>query len=166
MPLLLSIPILALALMLQTVVVSSLPLLNGFADLILLVLVAWALQDRVRLAWVWALVAGGMVGFVSAMPSWAPLVGYLSVVILTRLLRRRIWQSPIFSMFFMVFLGSLITLGLDLVVLIVAGAPLSMVDSLNLVVLPSTLLNLILALPVYAIITDLAQWMYPEEVEI
>ena len=32
--------------------------------------------------------------------------------------------------------------------------------------LAGTLLNLLLALPVYAVVTDLAQWVYPEEVEV
>jgi hypothetical protein len=69
-------------------------------------------------------------------------------------------------MFLVTFVGSILTQGLNLAALLAQGVPLSILDSLNLVVLPATLLNLLLALPIYAIIVDLAQWVYPEEVEI
>jgi rod shape-determining protein MreD len=153
--------------MLQTIIISTLPLLSGYADLVLLVLVAWSLQERARSAWVWAIVAGGLVALVSAQPVWAPFAGYLIVTAIARLFRRRVWQTPIFSMFLVTFLGSLITQSLTMGVLIFQGTPLPIIDSLNLVILPGTLLNLLLALPVYAVITDLAQSVYPpEEVEI
>lgn len=166
MPALISIPILAFALMLQTVVVSSLPLLDGYADLILLILVAWALQERANSAWAWALVAGILVGLVSGLPTGVPLMGYFIVIAIVRLFRRRVWQTPILTMFLLTFIGSLITQGLSMAALIFNGTPLPLYDSINLVILPGTLLNLLLALPVYAVISDLAQLVYPEEVEV
>ena len=166
MPILLAIPILAFVLMLQTIIVSTLPLLSGYADLLLLVLVAWALQERARSAWIWAILGGVMVSFVSAAPLGTPLAGYLIVTAIARLFRRRVWQTPILSMFFVTFIGSLITQGLIMGAMIFRGTPLPLNDSINLVVMPSTLLNLLLALPVYAIIADVAQWVYPEEVEV
>lgn len=166
MPILLSFPVLAIVLILQSIVVSSFPLLNGYADLVLLVLVAWSLHERARSAWIWALVAGGMVGFVSALPDYVPLVGYFLVTALTRLTIRRVWQTPILALFLVTFAGSLVSQGLTLAVLLINDTPLPIFDSLNLVVLPATLLNLLLALPVYAVITDLANWTYPEEIDV
>jgi rod shape-determining protein MreD len=165
MAILLAFPILISVLVLQTVVISSLPLLSGFADLLLLVLVAWALQERARSAWAWAIVGGTMVTVVSAAPAGVLLTGYLLVTAIARLMRRRVWQTPIFSMFLITFIGSLITQGLVVGTLIFEGRALPLADSLNLVVLPGTLLNLLLALPVYAVVSDVAQWVYPEEVE-
>ena len=161
---LISIPILAIALMLQTVVVSSLPLVNGYADLMLLVLVAWGLQGRARSAWIWAIVAGILVGLASSLPTGIPLLGYVIVMGIARLFRRQVWQTPILSMFLVTFLGSLITQGLAMIAVILHGTALPLYDSINLVILPGTLLNLLLALPVYAIISDLSQLVYPEEV--
>jgi rod shape-determining protein MreD len=163
---LLAFPILIVVMMLQTVIVSTLPLLSGFADLVLLVLVAWALQERVRTAWIWTLIAGLMVGYVSALPMAVPVAGYLMVTALARLVIRRVWQSPIVVMFLVTLAGSLIYNALTMVGLTVAGTDLPLADSLNLVILPGTLLNLLLALPVYAMVTDLAQWVYPEEIEV
>ena len=53
-----------------------------------------------------------------------------------------------------------------LLVLNLLGTPLPIGDSLGLIVLPSMLLNLLFAVPVYVMIRDLAQWVSPaEEVE-
>lgn len=53
-----------------------------------------------------------------------------------------------------------------LIMLNVLGTPLPIGDSLGLIVLPSMLLNLLFAVPVYVMIRDLAQWVSPvEEVE-
>lgn len=152
--------------MLQTIVISTLPLLSGYADLVLLVLIAWSLQERVRTSWIWTILAGLMVGFVSALPLFVPLVSYLLVTAVSRLFLRRVWQIPILAMYLVTFIGSLVSQGIVMVVLLFNGTPLSFNDSLNLVILPSTLLNLLLALPVYAVVSDLAQWVYPEEIEV
>ena len=166
MPTLIAIPILLFVLMLQTIVVGTLPLLHGYADLMLVVLVAWGLQDRVKNAWAWTLLAGGMVAYVTALPWYVPVSGYLVVMLMARLLRRRVWQTPVLAMFLVTFAGSIVSQGFTLAVLVALGTPLQPLDSFNLVILPGTLVNLLLALPVYAIILDLAQWIYPEEVEV
>lgn len=165
MPILLGFVVLVITLMLQTAIVSTLPILNGYADLVLLVLVAWSLQDRVRSTWIWMLLGGALVGYISALPLFLPLVGYAMVTGITRLLIRRVWQSPILVMFVMTFLGSLLMQGLVMVYLIVQGTSLPFADSLNLIIFPGTLMNLLLALPVYAVIGDLSQLVYPGEVE-
>ena len=55
---------------------------------------------------------------------------------------------------------------LALLVLNLLGTPLPIGDSLGLIVLPSMLLNLLFAVPVYVIMRDLAQWISPvQEVE-
>lgn len=161
---LLGFPLIIGLLSLQTVVVSHLSLLDGTADLILLVLVAWALQERVKTAWLWTLWGGLLVSFVSAVPFLVPLLGYLAVTAIARGLQRRVWQMPILAMFFTVFVGTLVYQGLTIVALQLNGVPLPWQESLTMVVLPSALLNLIFSLPVYAVISDLANWLNPAEV--
>ena len=161
---LLGIPLLTLLVMLQIAVVSTLPLLHGTADLVLLVLLAWALQERVSSAIEWGAIGGLLIGVISAVPFWIPLLGYLSAVGLARLLRRRVWQTPLLAMFITTVAGTLMVHLFTWVILRIQGTPLPPWDSLNQVVLPAALLNLLLALPVYALVTDLAQSIYPEEV--
>jgi hypothetical protein len=162
----LALPILVVLVILQTVVVSRLPLLLGSADLILLALTAWALQERVKNSWIWTIIGGILVSFISAVPFFAPLIGYLVVTGLARILQRRVWQTPVLAMFVATFLGTLITQGLSIIFLNVNGVPIDLQDALRLVIIPSLLLNLILAFPVRAIMVDLAEWVYPAEIKL
>ncbi len=162
----LALPVLLFVMMLQSVIISRLPLLSGTADLVLLVIVAWSLQERVKNAWFWGLVGGVMVSFISAMPYFMPLFGYLFVVAFARLLRSRIWQIPILAMFTVTVVGTFLMHLLEIVGLFVNGQAVPFSESLNFVTMPSVLLNLILALPVYALMADLAKMVYPAEVEV
>ena len=104
---LLAIPLFVVLGVFQSAVVSRLPLLHGTADLILLVVIAWALQERVRTTWQWALIAGFVVGYLSAINFVIPIAGYLIVTGMAMLLRRRIWQVPILAMLAVTFVGTL-----------------------------------------------------------
>ncbi len=158
---LLAIPIILLVVVLQSSIVSRVPLLSGIADLPLVILAAWALQEGVDTAYHWAISAGLLVGFVSGIPLLVPLVAYLLVVILARLLQRRVWQAPLLAMFGVTLIGTLFMHIFSLGALRLAGTSLPFVDTLGLLTLPSILLNMLLAIPVYAVMRDLARWMYP-----
>ncbi len=82
-------PVLGLSLMLQLAVFSRLPLLHGTADLVLLVLVCWALQDRVKSHWFWTLLAGGMVTLASGLPFYTRFLGIWQGLGWPRLLHRQ-----------------------------------------------------------------------------
>ncbi|MBI4926201.1 MAG: hypothetical protein HY835_00440 [Anaerolineae bacterium] len=161
---LLGIPMMLLVVMLQTVVVRSLPLLQGSADLVMVVIIAWSLQERVEVNYTWAIIGGLLVGLVSSVPWYVPVTAYLLVNGIANFLRRQAWQTPILAMILTTLVGSIISLGLQWAVLQVQGIPLPWLESFNLVLLPTTFLNLLLSLPVYALITDMAGSVYPEEV--
>jgi rod shape-determining protein MreD len=161
----LSIPILGLALILQTAILSRLTLLSGCADLLLLIVAAWALQERVRTAWHWAVLAGILVGFVSGLPWFVPLIGYMLVAALARALTRRIWQAPLLVMFLVSFIGTLLTQLMSLLALRITGILLPLGESFSLIILPSVLLNLLLAIPVHVLVRDLANLLYPAAME-
>jgi len=163
---LLAIPLFIVLGIFQSAVVSRLPLLQGTVDLILLVVIAWALQERVRTAWQWALIAGLVVGYLSALNMVIPLIGYLLVTGVALLLRQRVWQVPILAMLAVTFLGSLIINLMTAIYLNIIGSPYPLLDTLNLIILPSTILNLILAIPIYALVKDFSEWMYPEEIDL
>jgi hypothetical protein len=152
--------------MLQSVIVSRLPLIGGTADLVLLVLLSWSLQEKAEDFWLWTLIGGGMVTFVSAMPFLAPLIGYLTIVFLARFLQRRVWQVPILAMFLATLIGTIIQHAINIVMLFINGTPLPFQETFTLVTLPSVLLNLLFSLPVYVLISDLAKWLFPAEAEI
>ncbi len=150
---------------LQTAIFSQTRLVSGTADLILLFLVAWSLQEQIKNSWLWTVVAGVFVSIFSAMPFFAPLFGYLGVVSLSKALQRRVWQNPLLAMLIVVLLGTFFQHALYVIVLQITGAPIAWGQSLDNVILPSALLNLIFALPIYAIVNDLARRVSPLEVE-
>lgn len=158
---LVAVPVILLSVILQSAVISRVYLLSGIADLPLVMLAAWSLQEEVDSAWHWAAATGLLVGFVSGLPLAVPLVGYITIVLLARIFQRRVWQAPLLAMFTITFLGTIIVSGLSLGVLRFAGVPLPISDVLGLLTLPSVLLNMLLAIPVYAVMRDLARWVYP-----
>lgn len=159
-------PLFAFLTILQTTIISRLPLLHGSADLVLLVIIAWALQERVRTAWHWALIGSAYIGLASALALYIPLIGYLVTTALALLLRRRIWQAPLLAMFAITLLGTLISHFTTALSLSIAGTPLPWVETLEMITLPSLFLNILLAAPVYALVRDLAEWLHPEEIHI
>lgn len=163
---LLALPLFIVLGIFQSAVVSRLPLLHGTADLILLVVIAWALQERVRSAWQWALIAGLVIGYLSALSLIIPLIGYLLVTGMALLLRQRVWQVPILAMLAVTFIGTLLINIMTAIYLNIIGTPLPILDTLNLIILPSTILNLIIAIPVYALVKDFSEWVYPEEIDL
>jgi cell shape-determining protein MreD len=159
-----AIPVLILAVILQTSIASRIMLLSGNADLVLLVVVAWGMQERVRGAWIWGAAASLLVGMVSGVPWYIYFIGYLSAVGLARLLVHRIWQAPLLAMFAVTLIGTLELLMLVYFQRTIFEVSLSLGEVFYQVVLPTILLNLLLAIPVHALIRDLAERLYPEKV--
>ena len=156
-------PLLFLAVVLQSAIVSQIKLLSGYADLPLLMLGAWALQKQVKTAWLWAVLCFVMLAFVSAIPWVVLAVGYFLIVYVARVLQRRVWQAPLLAMFSVTFVGTLVMHLLSFAVLQVLGTPFALGDVMGLITLPSLLLNILFSIPTYAFMRDLARWVYPAE---
>jgi len=151
---------------LQTTIFSQTRLVSGTADMILLFLAAWSLQEHVKNTWIWTVIAGLLISLVSAMPYFAPLIGYVGVVAFSKGLQRRVWRTPLLAMLIVVLVGTFFQHAVYVLVLQITGAPIAWLESLDSVILPSALLNLIFSLPIYAIARDLAGRISPQEVEV
>jgi rod shape-determining protein MreD len=156
-------PLLLLAVILQSSVVSQIKLLAGYADLPLLMLGAWALQKRVSSAWHWAALGCVILAYVSDMPLPVLVVGYFAVIYMAQSLQKRVWQAPLLAMFSVTFLGTLFVHLLSFVVLSLLGTPFAFADVIGLITLPSLLLNMLFSIPIYAFMRELARWVYPVE---
>lgn len=158
---LVAIPLLLLAVIVQSAIVPMFSLLAGYPDILLVMLAAWALQAGVTTAFQWALLGGLMVSLVSHLPWFIYLIGYTGVVLLARILQRRVWQVPLLAMFTVTFLGTMLIHLLSFVYLQFSGATVTISDAMGLVTLPSLLLNLLIAIPTFGIMRDLAHWVFP-----
>jgi cell shape-determining protein MreD len=163
---LLAIPLLGALLLVQTAILSRAPLLQGTPDLLFLVIIAWAVRPRVRSYWFWSLVAALLIGYTSALSYPVPLISYGLATMLAVVLRRRVWRVLLLAYLLVIFTGTLLFQGLTVVTLFAEGAALPIGDIVNQVVLPGLVLNLFLALPVYVLVGDLADRLYPEELDI
>lgn len=158
-------PILAMAVIFQSAIVSRISLLSGYADLVLIFVIAWALQPGVTTAWHWAILGGLMVSIVTGLPWSIPILGYLAAVLIAKWLQKRIWQAPLISMFTTIFLASIVYYLIPFVYLNLFGGTLPFSETFSLIILPSTLLNLLYAIPVSWFIRDLARWIHPTQEE-
>jgi hypothetical protein len=158
-------PILVLAVIIQSAVISRTTLLSGFADLPLVIVVAWSLQENVTTGWHWALLGGLLTAFVSGIPWIVPLGGFLFAIVLARFIQLRIWQAPLLAVLGVTFFATLFSHLLSYIVLTVSQVPLPFSDTFSLITLPSVLLNMLLAIPVFWLMRDLARWVVPVEEE-
>ena len=163
MSVILSIPVLSFIAVLQSAVVSRLPLNRGTADLMLVVLVAITLQKSVKTAWQWSIVGGLLTDFFSGLPFGLFTVSYLITTGIAFLLRERIWRFSFLMQLLVVLSGTLIVHGLSMMVLIIQGSSLQLTTVLQAVTLPSIILNFMLSLPVFIIIQDIIQQLNPSE---
>jgi cell shape-determining protein MreD len=162
---LLAIPVLVILTMLQVGIVSRLPLLQGTADLLLLAIIAWTLQKRVQNGWFWGAMAGALVGLTSAVAPVISIISYLLVIALVQFFKRQVWQAPLLVMLLLTLISTILQHGLTMANLILQGTSIPILDSFSLITLPSILLNLVLAVPFYAFMSDMANWLFPEEIE-
>jgi rod shape-determining protein MreD len=151
---------------LQSTVVTRMPLLHGSADLILIFILAWALQDRVESAWQWCIIGGIFASFYSALPFGSYIIAYLLATGVARLLKQRVWKAPFLAMLAATFIGTLIVQITSVIGVLIMGVNLPLVTVLNIFTLPSLLINLVLAIPVFYLMHDVAGWLYPEELEV
>jgi hypothetical protein len=158
---LVAVPVILLTVILQSAVISRVYLLSGIADLPLVMLAAWALQEGVDSAWHWAIATGLLVGFISGISWVVPVTGYFADVVLAYKFQQRVLRPPIHAMFSITIVGTILVSFLAVAVLSFSGVDLPLSDVLGLVMLPGVLLNMLLAIPVYAVMRDLARWVYP-----
>jgi hypothetical protein len=157
----LAFPVLLIMMMLQSAIFSRLMILHGTADLLLISVAAWTLQERVQNGWFWALLAALLAAYISVVPPLIPIISYFGTMIVARLLQIRIWQTSILAMFLVVIAGTLIQHLVSIVVLNVFDWTIPVIESLTQITLPSILLNLFLALPIYVLLNSLARAVYP-----
>jgi hypothetical protein len=165
MAIFLAFPILGLMVIFQSAVFSQVRLLNGTTDLILLIVVAYAVQDRVTTAWHWGIIAGVLASFATAVPGYAIIPTYVVVTGIAIYMRRIFWQRPLLAMITATVLATLISQIIAVAVLVINGTSIPVFEAFYLITLPSVLLNLLLAIPIYALMGDLANWLYPEPIE-
>lgn len=160
---LLAIPVMLLLISLQITLSSKLMILNGFADLILIWLIAWIVQVKVDRSWLWFLVGILSVCYISAIPWYANVVGYLIFLLIGIFIKKRLWQSPLLSFLLTLITGGFIYYFVVFLSLKANGSSILLTEAFQRIIMPSVILNLIFAFPIYLIVKDMIVWLYPQE---
>jgi len=163
MSVILSIPTLALISILQSAVVSRLPLNQGVADLMLVLLVAIALQKSVSTSWQWSIVGGLLTDALSGLPFGIFTISYLAATALAMIIRERIWRFSFLMQLLIVMIGTLLSQGISYLVLFLQGANLAFLTVVQVVIMPSIILNFMLSLPIFILTKDVLDQIYPQE---
>jgi hypothetical protein len=153
---------LIITIMLQFGIVSRINLFSGTADLPLIFLASLGVLNDRKATWFWCGLAGMSISLISAMPYFVPFFAYLFVAGISQFLRKRMWETPILALFLVVFFGSVLQHQLYYIALLVDGTSISWVESLNMVTLPSILLNMLLAIPIYLLVHEISSLVKTE----
>jgi rod shape-determining protein MreD len=162
---LLGLPVIAFLVILQTSIISRLNISLGQADLVMLFILAWCLQDKRSVGVWWAIAGGIMMSFVSAVPWYGYLIGYFTIAIISKVLQKRLWNIPILTMVILSFVGTGIVLVISFVFVSVTQVQLPIRDSLVKVILPSSAINMVLSIPIFIVVRDLVNTVYPTDLE-
>jgi rod shape-determining protein MreD len=163
---LIGIPLLAILAILQSVMFNDLTLLDGGVDLILLAVVAWGINGRSREAMIWGLIGGLFLDQLSGIPLGTSAIILILIAYLVSFTEGRFWEANLLMPMGVMIVFSLLYHFLNLLIMWLLGKPIDLSYSLIRVILPSTFLNLILALPSSQLIRSLSRSLYPPEVNI
>ncbi len=152
------------AALLQVTLAGRITLLHAPANIVLLVMLAWSLQEFNNPDWRLGLLAGLMLSLFSAYPVWVLLLSYSAAAATAQFLQQRVWQVRLLTLFTSVAVGTVFIEGISVAYLWLNASPIGFLDAFNLVILPGIVFNMIFVIPSYALIRELSKILIPAEV--
>jgi rod shape-determining protein MreD len=163
---LISLPILVILTILQSSVFNDLTLLDGRPDLVFLFVVAWGINGRSREAMIFGLLGGLFLDLLSGVPLGITSIILVTTAYLVSFTEGRFWEAN-FLMPMGVTVGTSIFFHLlSIFILTILGKSIDFDFAILRVMLPSTFLNLLLALPITELVKSFIKSIYPHEVRI
>jgi rod shape-determining protein MreD len=163
---LLGIPLLILLAIFQSTLLGTFQFLEGRPDLILLAVIGWGLAGGSEEAMVWGLAGGVFLDMLSGVPIGTTSVILILIGALVWLFEDRIWEANFLMPLGATLAGSLLFHTMSLGVILLMGREIDWTYAFSRVILPSTFINLLLALPTAQALKGLRSRLYPPEVEI
>jgi hypothetical protein len=158
-----SLPVMLILSVIQSVAVSRISIMSGSADIILLAIVSLGVTKENRNIFIWALVGGIFISFISAMPAVAVITAYLVVAGITRFVYKGIWQSPILAILLSSFIGTVVKFIIDIIALQFISISIDFPAAIRMTLAPNLILNLFILFPIYSLMGDLSKWISRKE---
>jgi rod shape-determining protein MreD len=163
---LIGVPLLATFAILQSAILNDLTLLEGRIDLILIVVVAWGINGRSRDAMIWGIIGGIFLDLLSGVPLGLTAIVLVLIAYLVSYTEGRFWEANFLMPMGVMILFSLLFHFCNLAIMWILGKQIDLAFTFVRLILPSTFLNLLLALPISQLIKSLSRAIYPPEVKI
>ena len=145
----LSLPILALAAVLQSSIIPQFSILGGRPDLVFLWVISWALNAPLEQSLVWAFVGGILQDLMSAAPTGTSVIGLVLIVFALDVLRQQVYRVGLITLMWVALVGTLVQQIVVMIVLSLSGFGIPFVNNFSYVVLPTVFYNFVLIFPVY-----------------
>ncbi len=148
----LSIPVLAVTVLVQATVMPEFRLGGGMPDLVLLIVLSVSLISGIEQGLVWALVGGFLYDLISAVPLGTTALSLVVTVTLAYMAVGRANPRSLILPPLVAVAGTMVAQVASMVVLVIVGRPLPLLDLLSYITLPSMIYNGALMFLVYRIV--------------
>lgn len=160
--LLIGLPVLALAAVLEATALADLRVAGGGGvNLVLLLTLAWTLAGDWNGGLLWGLMGGLCLDLLSGGPLGTSALALVIVAFLASLAEGQLWRSHVLLPVAAALLGSVLYHLLLTLTLAAFGFAFDWGRALGGVLLPATLLNVVLIVPLYEILRRVRGWAYP-----
>jgi rod shape-determining protein MreD len=161
---LIGLPLLALLAILQSVIFSEVTLIDGRPDLILLAVIGWGIAGQTRESMVFALFGGLFLDAFSGLPLGTSAIMLILIAFLVSFSEGRFWEAHLLMPIGVTLITSLLFHVLMMGVLLLVGKVPDPSIALFRIILPSTFLNIILALPAVQVAESINNFVHPPAV--
>jgi rod shape-determining protein MreD len=144
----LSIPILALAAILQSTLAPQIQILGGRPDFVFLLVLSWSINARLDESVIWAFAGGIMQDLFSVLPIGTSTLGMIPLVFGVTGLGRQVYRIGFILLIGLVIGGTFFKAFIQIAILLLTGHQVTLLN-IGYVVVPTMLYNLVFIWPIY-----------------
>ena len=145
-------PVLLLAVALQTTLVPQIRLWDGGPDLVFLCVLAWALRAPLGESLAWAFTGGIMQDLLSLAPTGQSVIGLVLLVFVVNAVTEQFSRTGLPALLLLAGVGTLAQQLLMWLLFAFQGFTVDFLDDLGYVIVPTVIYNFSLILPVFAVL--------------
>jgi len=162
----LAIPILGIAAALQSSLLAQVRIISGQPDLVLLLVLLWAVHASPAEGYFWAVVGGLAQDLLSVLPLGSSVIALLIMVYLITNLSRQLYSVGLMLITGFVLLGTIIQIVITQIIMAWIGYGIVIGDIVQFVLAPTLVYQLILVLPVYGVVRFIQRRIYRRRLDL
>lgn len=146
------VPLVTLAIILQSTFMPQIRILGGEPDLVFLLTLSWAINGRLEQSVLWAFVGGIAQDLMSAAPTGASVLSMILLVFGIDRIKQQVYSIGFLTIIGIVIVGTLVEKIIYMIVLSFSGLTIYPLENLTYVILPTIAYNLVFIGPVYWVV--------------